>query len=139
MKRVLLDTSAYSLLMRGRKEIADLLDAADEVCMPAVVIGELLGGFKKGNAEQRNREILNRFLAVSRVAYLALDEETAERYAVILDFLRRQSTPIPTNDLWIAACAMQHGLVLISADQHFLRLPQVVTNLVGEVRPASST
>lgn len=132
MRRVLLDTSAYSLLMRGQTEVAGLLDAADEVSLPAVVIGELLAGFKKGNAEQRNREILDRFLSVPRVFTLPLDEETAERYAVILDYLRRQGSPIPTNDLWIAACAMQHGLVLITGDRHFLKLPQVVTEFVGE-------
>jgi predicted nucleic acid-binding protein len=132
MRRVLLDTSAYSLLMRGRKEVAGFLDTAEEVYLPAVVIGELLAGFKKGNSEQRNREVLGRFIEVSRVSLLPLDEETAERYAVILDFLRRQGTPIPTNDLWIAACAMQHGLALITADHHFLKLPHVVTEFVGE-------
>ena len=132
MRRVLLDTSAYSLLMRGRTEVDGLLDTADEVYLPAVVIGELLAGFKKGNAEQRNREILDQFLAIPRVSILSLDEDTAERYAVILDFLRRQGTPIPTNDLWIAACAMQHGLVLITADRHFLTLPQVVVNFLPE-------
>lgn len=133
MRRVLLDTSAYSLLMRGHKAVAALLDAADEVFLPAVVIGELLAGFKKGNSEQRNREILDRFLSVPRVVTLPLDDETSERYAVILDFLRRQGVPIPTNDIWIAASAMQHGLVLITADRHFLKLPQVVTDFVGDV------
>jgi tRNA(fMet)-specific endonuclease VapC len=132
LRRVLLDTSAYSLLMRGRKEVSALLDASDEVYLPAVVIGELLAGFKKGNSEQRNREILDRFMAVPSVMILPLDEETGERYAVILDFLRRQGSPIPTNDLWIAASAMQHGLVLISADRHFLKLPQVVTDFLGD-------
>ena len=132
MKRILLDTSAYSLLMRGCKEVATLLDEADAVYLPAVVIGELLAGFKKGNAEHRNRDILNRFQEVSRVAILPLDEETAERYAVILDFLRLQGSPVPTNDLWIAAAAMQHGLVILSADRHFLKIPQVVTRFVEE-------
>jgi len=133
MRRVLLDTTGYSLLMRGRKEVAGLLDVADEVYLPAVVLGELLAGFKKGNSEQRNKEILDRFFATSRVATLPLDEDTSERYAVILDFLRRQGAPIPTNNLWIAASAMQHGLVLITADRHFLKLPQVVTDFVGNV------
>ncbi|MEW6221245.1 MAG: type II toxin-antitoxin system VapC family toxin, partial [Thermodesulfobacteriota bacterium] len=123
-------------LLRGRHEITLVLDAADEVYLPAVVIGELLAGFKRGNAEQRNKEILARFLAVSKVATVALDEETAERYAVILDFLRRQGSPIPTNDLWIAAVAMQHGLVLVTADRHFSSVPQVVTALVGTEAPA---
>jgi predicted nucleic acid-binding protein len=130
VKRILLDTSAYSKLMRGCKEVADLLDGADEVYLPAVVIGELLAGFKKGNSEQRNKDILNRFQEVSRVFTLPLDEDTAERYAVILDFLRVQGSPVPTNDLWIAAAAMQHGLAILSADRHFLKIPQVVTRLV---------
>ncbi|WP_305046009.1 type II toxin-antitoxin system VapC family toxin [Geoalkalibacter sp.] len=130
MKRVLLDTSAYSLLMRGGAEVAKLLDAADEVFVPVVMIGELLAGFKKGRQEQRNRQILEDFLAVPRVGILSVDDETAERYAVIQDYLRRRGMPIPTNDLWIAACAMQHGLILITGDGHFLNVPQVVTELV---------
>jgi predicted nucleic acid-binding protein len=118
--------------MRGCKDVSRFLDAADEVYLPAGVIGELLAGFKKGNSEQRNREILDRFIEVSRVFSLPVDEETAERYAVILDYLRRQGTPIPTNDLWIAASAMQHGLALISSDRHFLKVPHVVTEFVEE-------
>ena len=125
MRRVVLDTSAYSLLMRGRNEAAELLDAADEVYLPAVVIGELLAGFKKGSSEQRNREILDRFLAISRVAILPLDEEAAERYAVILDFLRRQGATIPTNDLWIAAHTFETGSVLVTFDEHFERIPNL--------------
>ena len=132
MRRVLLDTSAYSLLMRGHGEVAGILDGADEVYLPAVVIGELLAGFKKGNTEQRNREILESFLGVPRVSTLPIDDHTAERYAFILDYLRRQGAPIPTNDLWIAASAMQYGLVLLSADRHFLKLPQVLLEFVGE-------
>jgi tRNA(fMet)-specific endonuclease VapC len=130
VRRVLLDTSAYSLLMRGRKEVADRLECADEVYVPAVVLGELLAGFKKGNAEQHNKEILADFLNVSRVFTLPINEESAERYAAILDYLQRQGAPIPTNDIWIAACAMQLGLILISADRHFLKLPQIVTEFL---------
>jgi tRNA(fMet)-specific endonuclease VapC len=107
---------------------------SDEVYLPAIVIGELLARFKKGNAEQRNREILTRFQNVSRVATLPLDEETAERYAVILNFLRLQGSPVPTNDLWIAASAMQHGLIILSADRHFLQIPQVVSRFVENAR-----
>jgi tRNA(fMet)-specific endonuclease VapC len=130
VRRVLLDTSAYSLLMRGRKEVADLLDFSDEVYVPAIALGELLAGFKKGNAEQRNQEILADFLDISSVFTLPIDEDSAKRYAVILDYLQRQGMPIPTNDIWIAACAMQHGLILISADRHFLKLPQIVTEFL---------
>jgi predicted nucleic acid-binding protein len=74
--------------------------------------------------------ILASFLNVSRVSTLPIDEDSARRYAAILDYLQRQVTPIPANDIWIAACAMQHGLVLISAGKHFLKLPQIVTEFL---------
>ena len=132
MNRVILDTSAYSLLMRGREEMAALLDGADEVHLSAVVVGELLSGFSKGNAEKRNRQILEKFLSITRVSILPLTQQTSERYALIHDYLRRNGTPIPTNDLWIAATTMEHGLNLITADRHFLKLPQIMVALVGE-------
>jgi tRNA(fMet)-specific endonuclease VapC len=117
-------------LMRGRKEVSNLLDSADEVYVPSIAIGELLAGFKRGNSEQRNKEVLARFLDLSRVGILSIDEDSAERYSVILDYLRLKGSPIPTNDIWIAACAMQYGLILISSDQHFLNLPQIVTEFL---------
>ncbi|MBI5142813.1 MAG: type II toxin-antitoxin system VapC family toxin [Nitrospirae bacterium] len=134
MRKVLLDTSAYSMLMRGSNKVADLLDAAEDVYLPVVVIGELLAGFKKGSAEQRNIAILGRFFETPSVNALLLDEDTASFYATIADYLRRQGTPIPTNDLWIAACAMQHGLALITTDRHFLHIPQVVTTFIEVAR-----
>lgn len=131
VKRVLLDTSAYSYLMRGSTAVADLLDGADEVLLCSAVIGELLSGFKKGENEKRNKVILDDFLTVPTVGLVSIDDVTAERYAVILDFLRKQGTPIPTNGLWIAACAMQHGLTLITGDKHFALVPHVITETVA--------
>ena len=118
MKRLLLDTSAYSHLMRGNKQIAKMLDEADEVFLSAIVIGELLAGFKKGGKEQDNKLILKDFLSVDTVGILYIDDTTAERYAIILDYLKKAGTPIPANDIWIAANAMQYGLVLLTADHH---------------------
>lgn len=130
MKRVLLDTSAYSHLMRGNKDIAKLLDEADEVLLCAIVVGELLAGFKNGSKEQQNKSVLQDFLSVINVGVLYIDDETAERYSVILDYLKKSGNPIPTNDIWIAASAMQHGLVLITSDQHFSILPQIVSEIM---------
>ncbi|GFO56981.1 hypothetical protein GMSM_39880 [Geomonas sp. Red276] len=110
--------------------MAALLDQADEVHLSAVVVGELLSGFRKGNSEKRNRQILDKFLSITRVSILPLTHQTSERYALILDYLRRNGTPIPTNDLWIAASSMEHGLNLITADRHFLKLPQILVTLV---------
>lgn len=130
MKRLLLDTSAYSHLMRGNKQIAKMLDEADEVFLSAVVIGELLAGFKKGGKEQDNNTILKDFLSVDTVGVLYIDDTTAERYAIIMDYLKKAGTPIPANDIWIAANAMQYGLVLLTADHHFSLLPQIVSEVV---------
>jgi len=130
VKRVLLDTSAYSYLMRGSTVVSDFLDDVDDILLCPVVIGELLSGFKRGVAEKRNNAILHEFLAEPHVNLLSLDDGTAERYAVILDYLRKQGTPIPTNDIWIAASAMQHGLSVISGDKHFAMIPQIVTETV---------
>ena len=130
MKRVLLDTSAYSYLMRGSTIVSDLLDDADDILLCTIVIGELLSGFKRGIAEKRNIAILHEFIAAPQVKVLSLDDVTAARYAVILDYLRKQGTPVPTNDIWIAASAMQHGLSVISGDKHFANIPQIVTETV---------
>lgn len=130
MKRLLLDTSAYSHLMRGNEQIANILDRADEVFINAVVIGELLAGFKRGGKEKLNCSILHDLLSVDTVSILYLDDTTAERYAIILDYLKKAGTPIPANDIWIAANAMQHGLVLLTTDHHFSCIPQVVSEIV---------
>lgn len=116
--------------MRGSTVVSDLLDTADEVLLCTIVIGELLSGFKKGSAEKNNKVILHEFLSVPYVGILPLDDVTAERYAVILDYLQKQGTPIPTNDIWIAASAMQHGLTIISGDKHFALIPQIITETV---------
>jgi tRNA(fMet)-specific endonuclease VapC len=129
MKRLLLDTSAYSHLMRGHKEIAMLLDEADEVLLCPIIVGELLAGFKNGSKELQNKAVLKDFLSLPNVGVLSLDDTTAERYAVIFDYLKKNGTPIPINDIWIAACAMQHGLVLVTSDKHFSTLPQIVFNV----------
>ena len=130
MKRILLDTSAYSNLMRGNNMIAELLDEADEVFLNAVVVGELLAGFKRGTKEQYNKSVLKDFLSVTNVGLLSIDDSTAERYSIINDYLKKNGNPIPTNDIWIAASAMQQGLILLTSDQHFSLLPQIVTEII---------
>lgn len=130
MKRILLDTSAYSNLMRGNKKIAELLDDADEIFLCAIVVGELFAGFKRGSREEDNKSVLKDFLSVTGVGVLYIDESTAERYSTILDYLKKSGTPIPTNDIWIAASAMQHGLILLTSDSHFSYLPQIISQIV---------
>ena len=123
--RICLDTSGYSAFKRSRDGALDLVQRADEIVLPAIVLGELLAGFRFGSRERTNRHELDAFLQSPRVRVAPIDSGTAQRYADILPYLRERGTPIPTNDIWIAACAMQWGLRLLTTDSHFARLPQV--------------
>ena len=127
----MLDTSGYSALLRGNKRVLELLQEADRIFISPVILGELLSGFMAGSNERKNRAMLDDFLASPRVSLVGLDDETAERYAVIVTHLRSKGTPIPTNDLWIAASAMQHGFKVITSDNHFLKAPHIITLFCG--------
>ena len=123
--RLALDTNAYSAATRGDARASALLRTADQVFVPFVVLAELRAGFAVGSAGKRNEATLSRFLNAPRVAVLFADEQTTHHHASIFAQLRRQGTPIPTNDLWIAAIVVQHDLVLLTADAHFEHLPQI--------------
>lgn len=125
--RVCLDTSAYSAFRRGHEDIVDVLQRAEEIVLNTVVLGELFSGFRAGSRYRENREQLDSFLTSPRVSTVGLDEETALRYSEIFVYLRQQGGPIPTNDVWIAASAMQLGLHVLTTDAHFERVPQVTT------------
>lgn len=134
MSRLLLDTSAYSAMRRGDRRLLAPIQQAAEVFLTPVVIGELLYGFLGGGLEPGNRGLLRELLESPRVDVLSVDEETAERYAVIRDYLRQQGRPIPANDLWIAASAAQHGLRLLTLDDHFKGVPQVLLEYLDPQR-----
>jgi tRNA(fMet)-specific endonuclease VapC len=124
--KVMLDTSAYSAFLRGNAEVHEALQAAEEIYLNPVVLGELSAGFARGGREKKNKDILREFLASPRVRIAVIDDETAERYAAILTYLWSKGKPIPTNDLWIASTAMQHGLKLITTDEHYRDVPQII-------------
>lgn len=131
MSAVLLDTSAYSAFFRGNPELKQELQKADSIALNPVVLGELLAGFRKGARRKDNERDLSQFLSSPRVQVLSIDEETSERYATILDSLWTAGTPIPTNDIWIAASAMQHGLAVLTSDPHYLKVQQVIVRCFG--------
>lgn len=115
----LIDTHIYSHAMRADPAVVSLLQRASRIAMSSISIGELLSGFKGGARERENRDELAEFLDTPRVSICRVSEDTAEFYAEILNGLRIAGTPIPTNDIWIAAQAMEHGLRLVSMDRHF--------------------
>ena len=123
--RVALDTNRITDLFRGDVALAEQLSTAEEVWIPLIVLGEIRAGFQGGTQQRRNEQLLTGLLAKPTVGVLLPSRETAEHYARIFVQLKRAGTPIPDNDLWIAALALEHDLVLITRDRHFARLPQL--------------
>jgi tRNA(fMet)-specific endonuclease VapC len=117
--RGLLDSNAYSRLMRGDDQTAAVVRDATEILMSAVVIGELLYGFRNGSRFDRNVADLRSFLDSPYVSFVPVGPISADRYSRIAAALRAKGNPIPTNDVWIAAHAMETGADLVSADRHF--------------------
>ena len=126
MRRALIDTNIYCLAMRGEPSVLDRLQQLDDIGFTVVSLGELLVGFRGGSRETENRLELGRFLDSPRVRVLTIDEETADFYAALVLALRRAGTPIPTNDIWIAALAQRHGLPVYTKDVHFEVVPGLV-------------
>jgi tRNA(fMet)-specific endonuclease VapC len=124
--RVALDTNRITDLFRGDIELANRLGTCDEVWIPLLVLGEIKAGFYGGTQQRQNEVLLNRLLAKSTVDVLLASRQTAEHYARVFVQLKRAGTPIPDNDLWIAALVLEHNLVLITRDQHFERIPQLM-------------
>lgn len=119
MKRYLIDTNIYSYALKGDQEVIKVLRETDEIGFSVVSIGELLAGFKRGGKERKNREELETFLDSPRVVIYPVNEETAEFYSDVFIRLKKAGTPIPTNDIWIAAIAFQNGLKLFTKDARF--------------------
>lgn len=119
MSGLVLDTNAYVAFKRGRQEAVEILQLAETIVIPVVVLGELLAGFAFGGRETENRRELTAFLDAPRVQVAAVDATTASWYGRVYANLRRLGRPIPANDLWIAAVALQSGLPVFSYDRHF--------------------
>ena len=124
--KVALDTNRYVDLCKGVVETVTLLEEAESVILPFVVLGELRAGFAHGRRQLENEQILRRFLLTEGVHVLFADDQTTHHYASVFRQLRKQGTPIPTNDMWLAAVVLQHNLVLHDRDKHFDHLPQLV-------------
>jgi tRNA(fMet)-specific endonuclease VapC len=124
--RVALDTNRYVDLCRGVEETVGLLEESEVILLPFVVVGELRAGFAHGRRQVENERTLRRFLLKDGVRVLFADDQTTHHYASVFRQLRQQGTPIPTNDMWLAALVLQHNLALHARDRHFDHLPQIV-------------
>ena len=126
MNGILIDTNIYSYALVGDSDVISILQRGAEIGICSVSIGELLLGFKAGERERENRDELAEFLDAPRVRLYSIDETTAEYYAEILYQLRKLGKPIPTNDIWIGAVALQYGLKLFTKDKHFEYVPGLI-------------
>ena len=119
MRPIAIDTNAYVAFKRGDPGVLEVLRHAEEVLVGSTVLGELLAGFEAGTRSRANRAELTRFLDSPRVRQVAYGSATADRYAMVYAALRKAGTPIPTNDMWIAATCLEHGAGLLTLDAHF--------------------
>ncbi len=129
IRRLVLDTSAYSWMRSGHEVVLDLIAAAEIVILPATVLGELEGGFELGTREKENRRILAEFLAEPFVSVRPTTADVARRYGEIFARLRNAGRPIPVNDIWIAAATVDCGGHLLTFDSDF----QAVAGLAATV------
>jgi tRNA(fMet)-specific endonuclease VapC len=123
--KILLDTNAYSGWKRGHTGIVEIVRGSEHVLMSSIVIGELLFGFRLGALYERNASELREFLDRPQVSPLPVTPLTAERFGRVAAAVRRRGKPIPTNDVWIAAHALESGADLVSFDRHFERIEGV--------------
>ncbi len=114
-----MDTSAYVGFKRSVEEVIEIIVSAESILFSPIVVGELMFGFRNGNRFKKNMDDLNNFLQHEAVDIIQIGKITSDRYSRIASHLKRQGTPIPSNDVWIAAQAMEHGIELITSDRHF--------------------
>lgn len=128
--KILLDTSAYVGFKRGHTETVEIIAGAEEVLFSTIVLGELVFGFRNGTRLKHNMAELDLFLMHNAVELVSVGKVTSDRYARIAVRLKRKGTPIPTNDIWIAAQTVEHGAELITSDHHFERIDGLVYTLI---------
>jgi tRNA(fMet)-specific endonuclease VapC len=116
---LIIDTNAYSSFFRNNSTVTELMERADRLLIPAVVLGELFAGFNCGNRREMNYAEFNHFISFPGISIIPAERGDAEMYGHLVEKLKKAGTPIPTNDVWIAAAALHRGLSLLTNDIHF--------------------
>ena len=120
---LLLDTSAVIAHFRNVDAVQAILEDAERICISATVLGELRYGAERSARPDHHHSVVDRYLSL--VDLLPVDEETAVVYGQIKSDLAGSGSPIPDNDIWIAASALRHGLRLLAKDQHYLSIKKL--------------
>ncbi len=124
--KILLDTNAYVAFKHNHAEVVKRILGAEFILFSPIVLGELLFGFRNGKRFTENQHDLQLFLENEAVEFISIEQTTSDRYSRIASQLKQQGTPIPTNDIWIAAQVFEHGAELITSDRHFEKIPSLV-------------
>jgi tRNA(fMet)-specific endonuclease VapC len=132
MRPILIDTNAYTAFKTGDAGIVEIIQSAEILAFSPIILGELLAGFDGGNKSKQNRIELQQFLESSRCKIYSLTSETSNYFSQIFNTLKRKGKPIPTNDIWIAAQALEYGCIVCTYDKHFQQIDglMVVSSVV---------
>jgi tRNA(fMet)-specific endonuclease VapC len=125
MKKIILDTNAYARLLTGDNHVLNATASAETIFMSIFVVGELHAGFQGGSKKKENRDVLHRFLTKPTVKILNATSETAEIFGMLKNQLKQAGTPLPINDVWIAAHGIETGSIIVTFDQHFTQIPGI--------------
>jgi tRNA(fMet)-specific endonuclease VapC len=122
VKSIVVDTNAYTGLLRGGEDVLNVIGSAAIIYMSIFVLGELYAGFAGGTKKRSNKDTLNRFLLKPTVKILNATSETAKIFGMVKQNLKKAGTPLPINDVWVAAHALETGSTLITYDSHFKKI-----------------
>ena len=127
MRPILIDTNAYAAFKRGEDSVIEVIRHAETIAMSPIVLGELVSGFECGTKIKKNRDELQEFLQSSRIRIFSITSDTSHFYSQVYSSLRNQGKPIPSNDMWIAAQALENGCILCSYDKHFKEISGLIS------------
>ncbi len=122
---IILDTNAYSQLQKGDELVKKEILSSNITYLTVISLGELYRGFKIGSKERENNDFLEMFLKGKNIKILEINKKVAKIYGEISSILKKQGTPLPINDVWIAACAIEANSTLVTYDKHFLNIPNL--------------
>lgn len=126
MRPILLDTNAYAAFKKSNKDVVEVIQYAEEIAISPIVLGELCVGFDGGKIAKQNKAELQQFLESTRVKIYPITYDTAIFYSQVFLSLKKKGRPIPTNDIWIAAQALEQGCVLCTFDAHFQEIDGLI-------------
>ena len=127
MKSLVLDSNALIALFDGDEEAREIISSAEKILVPAVVLGEVQLGINNTKRGRTTQKALEKFLDQPFVEVLNVGSETASCFVTVMKYLMEHGTPIPTDDVWIAAGTLETGSVLLTRDGHFANIPMIRT------------